>query len=118
MEPENTEVQEIDLYEVIKVAEEVGVTYRRLDYYIRKGYLHCENAFGGSGNGPRLLVQREVDVLRLMCKFIEVGFLPEPAALLARRMVFDQSPITTLPGGIIITLTKEPDSGTGQAEDL
>jgi DNA-binding transcriptional MerR regulator len=99
---------------MVEIAEEIGISYRRIDYYVRLGYIHCDNPFPGSGSGKnhqRTLDEREVDVLRLMCKFIQVGFMPESAALLAQRMVFDQSLTTTLPGGITITLTEEPDSG-------
>lgn len=100
------------------LCEDIGITYRRLDYYIRKGYIHCEVPTPGSGFNRPLLAENEIKILRLIVKFVDAGFLPEPAALLARRMVFDQSLITTLPGGIVITLTEELDSGHDEAEDL
>jgi hypothetical protein len=118
MEPVNTEVREDDFYEPVRIAASLGVSYRRIDYYLRRGFIVCENPTPGSGNGPRKLSRREVEILALMCKFIEIGFLPEPAALLARRMVFEQSHTTTLPGGIIITLTEESDSGSQKDDDL
>jgi hypothetical protein len=118
MEPVNTEVRETDLIEIKAACADLGLTYRRMDYYLRKGYVHCENPAPGSGMGPRLLDRREIEVLRLMCKFIEVGFTPEAAALVARRMIFDNLNMTTLPGGIIITLVEEPDSGNAKDDDL
>lgn len=100
------------------LCKEIGLSYRRLDWYLRKGYIHLDPAMPGSGFNRPLPDEREIKILKLMIRFVSAGFLPEPAALLARRMVFEEALVTTLPGGIVISLTEDPDSGRNEDEDL
>lgn len=106
-----------DCYSLKPLAKELDVTYRVIDYWSRVGYINAHNAGAGSGS-IRWLEEREYQILKLMIRLTGAGFETETAALVARRMVFDQLLITTLPGGITITLTEDPDSGSNEAEDL
>jgi hypothetical protein len=88
----------------VHVAEDFGITYRRIDYWLRKGYIK------GKGKGSGYL--REVDeneemILHLMIRLTDAGLVVEAAAIAARRMIYDGLNTTTLPGGVILTLEEE-----------
>ena len=76
----------------IEACEVVGVTYRQLDHWTRKGYIrpkHRQGRYNGSGF-PREWSDLELDVARTIARLVEIGFMVAPAAVLARRIVVDQ----------------------------
>lgn len=98
------------------VAEQLGVSYRQLDYWIRAGYVHSLREKTGSGN-PRTLDDREIVVVQKMIRLIRAGFTVESAAIAARRMAFDEVSVTTLPGGVTIMM-EDQGGGTTEAQAM
>lgn len=100
------------------VARSCGVSYRQLDHWIRKGYLHAVSydwkdrvvPSGGSGN-RRELKEGEMAVLTLMVRLMKAGFEVHSAAIIARRVILFQLDSIALDGGITISFNKEiPDA--------
>lgn len=60
-----------------------GLTYRKLDHWVRKGYITPLHEVHGAGN-KRSFSRRESGVARRMQELIEVGFTLEAAAKYAR----------------------------------
>jgi hypothetical protein len=64
------------------VLRRTGCTYRQLDYWTRRGWLHPT---GGTGTGTRRVwPQEEIRVARTMRRLVEVGLIPAAAAVVAR----------------------------------
>jgi DNA-binding transcriptional MerR regulator len=61
---------------------ELGITYRRLDHYVRQGYLHPLH-LGGSGH-PREWTRAELEVARTMGRLAALGLPLETAHRVAR----------------------------------
>ncbi len=66
-----------------ELAELVGITFRQLDYWTTKGYLHADANSPGSGNW-RNYDGDEVAVAWLMAELVRAGMRPSAAATLAR----------------------------------
>jgi hypothetical protein len=67
----------------LTAADRVGIGYRQLDHWIRKGYIR--GGLPGSGH-PRDLPGAEVEVLRYMAALVNSGVHPTMAAPIARRL--------------------------------
>jgi hypothetical protein len=65
------------------VESDLGVTYRRLDYWARRGYLRPERDSRSSGI-PRRWPAAEVEVARRMARLTGSGIAVERAAVFAR----------------------------------
>ena len=79
MEPEKT-------FSASEVCMEVGITYRQLDYWARKGFLPGRDRHYGHGN-PRLWTRSEIDYIKRLAKasFLKNKSLPELAKWLEER---------------------------------
>jgi len=62
----------------------LGVTYRQLDHWCRRGYLHPANGHPGSGN-RRTWTDSELAVAHRMAQHVRNGMYPRAAAQLARQ---------------------------------
>ena len=93
-----------------QLADQIGVSYRKLDYWIRRGYLLA--VMEGSGY-VREVDPTEEDIARLMVRLIGCGLSVEAAAIAARRMIYDGLNTTTLPGGVILILEEEHSATEG-----
>jgi len=62
----------------------LGLTYRQLDYWCRKGYLRVLNPDPGSG-ARRLFPPGEYELLATMAQYVAAGVSPDAAAKAARR---------------------------------
>ena len=87
----------------------VGVTYRRIDHWIRCGYLMVEPC-GGSGH-QREIPDREIEVATIMVRLINAGLTPNAASVVARRMVLEEDTAATLPNDVLIVLLPERNVG-------
>lgn len=88
------------------LAEEFGVSFRQLDYWIRQGYLHtAPNEKTGSGY-LRQMEDSEVKIAHYMVRLVNAGLTVNTAALCARRFVVEGTRETTLPGGVVIKVRK------------
>ena len=68
----------------VELAAHVGVTYRRVDYWIRIGYIKpIGDSRPGTGH-ERVFSLREVEVCAWMAELIRAGFRPGIAARIAR----------------------------------
>lgn len=67
---------------VANTERELGITYRKLDWWVRLGYLHPLH-LGGSGN-TREWTRAELDVARIMGRLVAAGLKPEAACRVAR----------------------------------
>lgn len=88
------------------VLEEAGVSYRQLDYWVRRGYLRPEDALPGSGHS-RAWSAHEIAVAREMKRLCDAGLSAELAARVAREFVDGESLIELAPG---LTLDIEGDN--------
>lgn len=77
------ETDEGPRYNAADVPAAIGVTYRQLDYWVRKGYLEPENVECGSGH-QRLFPPDEFAVALTMAHLVRGGFTVDQAARLAR----------------------------------
>lgn len=66
------------------VADELGITYRQLDYWVRKGFLKPRR-FGESSGISREWPPAELDVARRMGLLTAAGLVPERAHAFARE---------------------------------
>jgi DNA-binding transcriptional MerR regulator len=79
---------------------ELGITYRRLDWWVRLGYLHPLH-LGGSGN-PREWTRAELDVARIMGRLVAAGLSLETAHRIARS----RDPRCEIADGIYVDVTR------------
>lgn len=63
---------------------QAGMTYRQMDYWVRRGYLHPAESRPGSGNA-RVWPPEELEVGRRMAVLVQGGYTPATAARLARE---------------------------------
>jgi hypothetical protein len=82
------------------VADELGITFRQLDHWARKGYLQPERPMDGSGI-PRRWPAAELEVARRIGILVAAGLQPEMAATFAR----DGWPRAEIAPGIWIEVT-------------
>lgn len=68
----------------VPLHEQLGITYRQLDHYIRRGYIRSNQP--GSGR-DRSLLDGEFDIAMLMARLIRIGFTPAAAAAYARASI-------------------------------
>lgn len=69
------------------VKDELGITYRQLDFAVRAGYLFPDRTWKGRGRGsgsPRTWPEEELAVARLMGRLSAIGLPLAKAAELAR----------------------------------
>ena len=74
------------LYTASEVLAVTGISYRRLDFYCRSGYL-ADNA-SGSGS-RRLFTSGEVDIVHAVSGLVAAGIAVPAAFAIARRLVTD-----------------------------
>jgi len=65
-------------------AEEAGLSYRKLDYWTRQGWLRPLQEYAGPGF-PRSWPENERAIALLMGRLVDAGVTPATAALAARR---------------------------------
>lgn len=63
----------------------LGITYRQLDYWVRKGYLRPEGEASPGTGIARQWPAAELDIARRMGRLVAAGFPPERAAAFARN---------------------------------
>lgn len=68
---------------VTEAKRNLGITYRQLDHWARRGYLKPVNGFSGSGR-DREWSLAEVEVARRMGRLVAAGISVEQAAKFAR----------------------------------
>lgn len=67
----------------VQLVDELGISYRQLDYWIRQGWLTPHNAHSGSGS-QRDFRGSELTVAKRMGRLVAIGFHPALAARIAR----------------------------------
>jgi len=65
------------------VADELGITYRQLNYWVMQGHLHPEHDTRSSGI-PRRWPAGELEIARRMARLTAAGLTVERAAVFAR----------------------------------
>lgn len=66
-----------------QVCDQTGATYRQLDHWCRRGYLHPDGEGLGQGR-PRTWPPEEVRVVAVMVRLVAAGISPTVAAEVAR----------------------------------
>jgi hypothetical protein len=84
-------------------ARAVGVSYRQLDYWTRRGWLRPEREQHGTGYA-RLWPEVEQRIVRIMARLLAAGFTPEGAARTAREAVE-----LSIPGGEVVIVQVTDD---------
>lgn len=79
----------------------LGVTYRQLDYWNRKGYIRSANEGIGTGR-TREWPRAELEIARRMGRLVAAGVSVERAAVFAR----DGWPRGEIAPGVVIEVTK------------
>jgi len=69
----------------VRLDEEIGVTYRQLDWWTRQGYLHAREETGSGYS--RSYTESEKNVARLMGRLVRVGFSAGFAGKVARAFL-------------------------------
>ena len=69
----------------LQLAERAGITYRQLDFWIRRGYVKVDNDVTGSGN-TREFSSIEARVVLYMADLVRSGFTPQASAVTAREI--------------------------------
>lgn len=87
------------------IIAELGVSYRRLDYWVRCGYIRLDDATPGSGH-PRAWPDSEVAVAREILRLTSAGLTVKTAADAARAFINGASFVELAPG---VTLDIEGD---------
>lgn len=97
----------------------VGLSYRQLDYWTRRGYLRSDgNPMPGSGR-PRTWSEHEVAIARAMVRLIGCGFTVSAAARLARDESESERLTVSLCDGVSLRLHPDVWSpGTDTPETL
>lgn len=90
----------------LELAEVAGVSYRQVDFWVRKGYIKERSPGGGSGF-LRDFADEEVAVTMKMASLVRIGLKPEPAAEYARLMVEHDTDAVTVDGWMITELPVE-----------
>jgi hypothetical protein len=80
----------------------LGVTYRQLDYWTRRGYLHLTTPTPGYGH-PRTWPPGELAVAERMARAVRAGLTPHAAHKAARGT-------TDLGHGVTITITPRTEN--------
>ncbi|MEV4458487.1 MerR family transcriptional regulator [Microbispora sp. NPDC049633] len=68
-----------------EAAARLGLTWRQLDHWTRKGYLHPEG--GGQTGVARIWPETELRIAALIARFSAAGLVMESAASVARSIV-------------------------------
>ncbi|MFI6296736.1 MerR family transcriptional regulator [Nonomuraea sp. NPDC050790] len=79
-----------------------GLTYRKLDWWTRRGWLRPVHA-GGSGTS-RVWPQPELQIADLMRRLTRAGLAPEAAAEAARACVEGQRLLVTIGPGLVLAI--------------
>jgi len=93
--PDSAEITSADL-----VAGIDGLTYRRLDFWCRQGYLRPNEKDPGSGKA-RTWTTDEAEVVRRMTTLVSAGMKPAAAGQLARLGAGE----IDLGGGVLVRLS-------------
>lgn len=88
-----------------------NLTYRRLDWWVRVGYLHPHHQ-GGTGN-TRTWPARELQVADLMRRLVEAGLTAGVAAIAARAHL-DGRPLVRLAPGLVLAIDTDLLEGTSR----
>jgi hypothetical protein len=70
-----------------------GLTYRQLDHWTTRGFIKADEQHPGNGYERRWLYAETV-IIRIGLGLIKVGFKPESALTLARRLRTEENPVT------------------------
>lgn len=81
----------------------LGVTYRQLDYWVRKGYLTPAVVDGSGPGNPRHWTGREHRIVELMLRLMRSGVEVSYAARMARDAVDQRVTRVTTDQGVTIT---------------
>jgi MerR HTH family regulatory protein len=98
--------------------DELGISYRQLDYWVRRGYLRPERrtARGGKYGGGQGVSRRwpaaELEIARRMARLTAAGITPERAAVFAR----ESWPSGEIAPGITVEITRGADGPCAPAE--
>ena len=68
----------------LEVAQRAGISYRQIDFWIRRGYIRCHR-----GQGPgrqREISMEEAAVVETAGQLLKLGIVPERAVRYAREM--------------------------------
>ncbi len=74
-------------YGRVQALLEEGLTYRQLDYWVRKGYLKPDHPEWARQGTPREWSEREIEVARIMYRLTSAGLSVPVAAEVARGAV-------------------------------
>jgi len=99
-------------------AERAGITYRRLDYWTRQGWLRPVQSVSGSGYW-RKWPREERSVAVLMARLIGVGIAPATAAAVARRVVQGSGSVDLGDGiELVVKATKRKRRANAKSNDM
>lgn len=101
----------------LDLAEQASISYRQLDFWVRKGYIKERSPGGGSGF-LRDFTDDEVAITVKMARLIKIGFKPGPAAEYARLMVEQHTGSIIVDGWLLIEELDELAPGEENVNDV
>lgn len=94
-----------------------GLTYRQLDHWTRRGWLHeAERAGTGPGYRRRWL-PGERDVADVMARLVDLGLAPDKAVTVARAATASAGGEVYCGGGVTITVAVRGQTPTAPHDD-
>lgn len=67
-----------------EILARTGITYRQLDHWTRRGWLHPDHPLKGCGS-RREWTNNEIEVAARMAQLVKAGLTPKTAADVARK---------------------------------
>ncbi len=81
-------------------------TARKVDYWTRQGYIHCDERTSEKSGFPRRWPMAERDIAREMERLVTAGITVEVAAVVARAVIETGMPEATIGDGITLILER------------
>lgn len=88
----------------MRLDREIGVSYRQLDWWTRRGYIYAEKP-GGSGIA-RTYSEGEKQIAMMMGQLVEAGFRAERAAFWARLAYESDTDLLELGSDVLLCFGK------------
>lgn len=89
--------------DVPSLLESTGLTYRKLDYWTRRGYVNAGESSPGSGH-RRTWPPEELRIAALMGRLTDAGLSPDVAAFAARFAVATGKPTVHIGPDLALTI--------------
>lgn len=97
-----------ELFDMLTSAQmlTIGISYRQLDHWTKRGYLRCDERIRETKGIVRRWSTAERDIAQLMDRLINAGLAVDAAAPISREMVETGMPEASIADGITILVER------------